>query len=116
MAKHYIKKYPWLRACVLAGFITFSILLLGMGFIIVDYNTRLIGFGQSSLNVDVVLESDEIILDWLGHEIQIQFPQEIQNGAGYIWTLLPAGIKAAVWMVQGEFEAAANILQSLING
>lgn len=90
--------------------LTFCVLLLGLGFIVVDYNTRRVGFGDSSLRIDVSTDEGKIMLNLLGREKAVQVSGEVQKWAGRIWNLLPPGIRTTFWIFEAERETAPYVL------
>lgn len=105
------EKYRRLRAFCAAFTLTLSLLMMGAGFLIADYNTRQIGFGSGSLRLDVSTQEGRILLSLFGREKAVALSREVQEWVGKVWTLAPAGWKAEVWLLQGEREAAPALLE-----
>mgnify|MGYP006910869981 CR=1 FL=1 len=105
------EKYRRLRAFCAAFTLTLSLLMLGAGFLVADYNTRRIGFGSGSLRLDVSTQEGRILLSLFGREKAVTLSREVQEWVGKVWTLAPAGWKAEVWLLQGEREAAPALLE-----
>ncbi|MCI8554330.1 MAG: hypothetical protein HFJ80_05225 [Clostridiales bacterium] len=94
-----------LRAFLYTFFLTLCVLLAGVGFLAADYNTRQTGFGDFSLSVgiqtDRPLDSGET-------------PAE-PGWTDRVWQLLPAKLRAAVWLIEGEIASAVHLLTALLS-
>ena len=75
------EKYRRLRAFCAAFTLTFSLLLLGAGFLVADYNTRQMGFGNGSLRLDVTTQEGKILLSLFGRERVVPLSKEVQEWA-----------------------------------
>lgn len=114
--RHGEKSYPRLRIFCSTALLTLCIVLLGIGFIVVDYNTRRVGFGESSLRIDVSTQDGRIMMDLLGREKSVQISENVQKWAGRIWNLVPPNIRATSWIFETEREASPYVLEWIETG
>lgn len=105
------KPFSRLRIFCSTLVLTLCVLLLGLGFIVVDYNTRRVGFGSSSIRIDVTAGEDGIMINLLGREKAIQLSENTQKWAGRAWNLLPPGIRTTLWIFEAEREASPYALE-----
>lgn len=108
-AKRKSVKYPRLRLFFLTCALSFFLLTMVAGFIIADYNTRSMGFGDASLCVDVYGQDNEITLNMLGRQRVLEIPETPGKWVGRIWNILPPGVRAMFWIFEGECEATYQI-------
>jgi hypothetical protein len=99
-------KYPRLRAFCLSMFATFCVLFLCAGFLIADYNSRNTGFGDASMRIDAYAENGSLHVDFLGSKKAVEIPKEIRKWSGRVWNLLPPGLRAVFWILEGVQSAA----------
>ncbi len=104
------EKYRRLRAFCAAFTLTFCLLLMGVGFLIADYNTRQVGFGSGSLRLDISTREGQVLLNLFGREQAVTISDEVQKWAGRLWALTPPAWRAEVWLLQSEREAAPALL------
>ena len=100
-----------LRAFFTTGLATGFLLLLAAGILLVDYNTRLVGFGESSLRLDITEENGQVQLDLFGRKTEFTLSETVQDWADSAWTLLPPGLKTLFWLYEGEYEGTAGALE-----
>ena len=81
------EKYRRLRAFCAAFTLTFCLLLMGVGFLIADYNTRQVGFGSGSLRLDISTREGQVLLNLFGREQAVTISDEVQKWAGRLWLL-----------------------------
>lgn len=104
------KPFPRLRAFCSTAILTFCMLLLVFGFVVADYNTRRVGFGDSSIRIDVTEQDGRIMMNLLGREKVFQVSDTIQKWAGRIWNLFPPSTRTIVWIFESERDGAAELL------
>ena len=104
------EKYRRLRAFCAAFTLTFCLLLLGLGFLVADYNTRQMGFGNGSLRLDISTQEGRLMLNLFGRERAVAVSDEVQDWAGRLWAPTPPAWRAEVWLFQSEREAAPLLL------
>lgn len=104
------EKFRRLRVFCAAFTLTFCVLMLGVGFLVADYNTRQVGFGNGSLRLDVSTQEGRIMLNLFGREKAVTLSDEIQEWAGRVWALTPPAWRAEVWLFQSERAAAPALL------
>lgn len=107
---HEEKPFPRLRIFCSTAMLTFCLLILVFGFIVADYNTRRVGFGDSSIRIDVTEQDGRIMMNLLGREKVFQVSDTIQKWAGRVWNLLPPSARTAVWVFESERDGAAQLL------
>jgi hypothetical protein len=104
-------RHPRLRVFFVTAFFTFMIFMMGMGFLIADYNSRKMAFGDGSLRIDIYAEKNSVTVNILGREQRLEIPEQAGRWAGRVWNLLPPAVRAAVWIFQGECDAVSEILE-----
>ena len=95
------KSHIRLRAFCSAFMLTCCLLLLGTGFLIADYNTRRMSFGDDELRIGGVF------LDMLPEETD----DAMQLWSGRLWTAIPARWRAFLWMTEAERAAAEPLIE-----
>lgn len=96
------KPYRRARAFFSAFMLTLCLLLLASGFWVVEYNTRRTAFGETRLTA-------------LRPKEDAAPPAWLQTLAGRIGMLVPARLRAAVWIGEAERAAVPPLLQWLDN-
>lgn len=105
------KSFPRLRVFCSTLVLTLCVLFLGLGFIVVDYNTRRVGLGSSSMRIDVTTQEGRIMINLLGREKAVQVSENAQKWAGRAWNLLPPSIRTTFWIFEAEREATPYALE-----
>lgn len=95
------KSHIRLRAFCSAFMLTCCLLLLGTGFLVADYNTRRMSFGDNDLRIGGVF------LDMLPEETD----DAMQLWSGRLWTAIPARWRAFLWMTEAERAAADPLIE-----
>lgn len=93
------KDHLRLRAFCSTFMLTLCVLLLGIGFLTADYNSRRTAFGEERLRI-------------AAYGPEQQLPQEMQTWSGRLWNLLPARCRVAIWVTETE-SAAVPLLHEL---
>ena len=93
------------------AFICCFLFILGAGFIIADYNTRRVGFGNGSMRLEVAANQDGVYINMFGRESTFIVPKEAGKWIGRVWNVLPPSVRAAFWLFEGECDAAAEIIR-----
>lgn len=104
-------KRPHMRVFFLTAFITFLLFIMGAGFLIADYNSRKMAFGNGSLRIDVYTEKDLIYVNMLGREQKYVIHEQVSKWTGRIWNLLPPGVRAVFWVFESECDAVPEVLE-----
>ena len=107
-------RFRRLKAFGTAFSLTLCLLGLGAGFLIADYNTRRVAFGDSSVRVGYKMSEDgRLLVTAMGREMLMEVPEEVREWSGRLWTLVPARYRAAVWLTEAERAAAPALLELL---
>ena len=97
-----------------AFMLTLCLLMLGCGFLVVEYNTRRTAFGDSRLQLEVRMEEGRLVTHTPAADTAYLLPEWAEDWAGRAWTLVPARIRAAAWLSEAEQAAAPLALQWLL--
>ncbi|MDD2361476.1 MAG: hypothetical protein PHH84_00740 [Oscillospiraceae bacterium] len=101
------------RLIFLTWIMSVYLLIMLAGFIIADYNSRRVGFGDGSLRLDISAQDGELIINAFGREKYFEIPDEVEKWTGRAWHILPPGVKAIFWMYEYECEASAQITKQI---
>lgn len=94
--------------------LTLCLLTLGLGFLIADYNTRKVAFGEDSVRTEFRrLDNGKLSVTALGEETVLELPEEAQKWSGRLWTMLPARWRATAWITEAERALAPELLELL---
>ncbi len=104
-------RYRSLRAFGSAFMLTLSLLLLGCGFLVADYNTQKMTFGEAYTRSEYRVKNGILVLD-SPDEAWLRLPEEYQYWTGLAWNLLPASWRAAAGLVQAEKELVPELLET----
>ena len=99
-----------LRAFGGAFMLTLCLLLLGCGFLVADYNTQKITFGETYTRSEYRIRNGVLILDSSDGE-WLELPEPYRYWAGVAWNLLPASWRASIGLTQMEKELVPELLE-----
>ena len=102
------------RTFCAAFMLTLCLLLLGCGFLVVEYNTRRTAFGDTRLHPTVEMQDGRLMARTADDETAPALPEWAENVVGRAWTLVPARIRAAAWLNEAEQAAAPPLLAWLL--
>lgn len=85
------KPYRRLRVFCSTFMLTLCMLLLVCGFLVAEYNTRRTAFGETRLRMPYTQSDGEG-----------QPPDWIREWSGRLQVLVPARVRTAAWLIQGE--------------
>ena len=107
-------RFRRLKAFGTAFTLTLCLLTLGMGFLIADYNTRKVAFGEDNLRTEFRrLDNGKVSVTAFGEETVLELPEEMQKWSGRLWTMLPARWRATAWITEAERAVAPELLETL---
>lgn len=109
------KPFRRLRAFCSAFMLTLCVLILGVGFLVVEYNTRRTAFGPSNVRMDYEFEDGKLRILTPASEEPAELPEPIRVWAARIWAALPARIRAAVWPAEAQQAAAPAVIRWLLD-
>ena len=109
------KPFRRLRAFCSAFMLTLCVLILGVGFLVVEYNTRRTAFGPSNVRMDYEFEDGRLRILTPASEEPAELPEPVRAWAGRIWAALPARIRAAVWPTEAQQAAAPAVIRWLLD-
>lgn len=99
---HTSSKHRGLRVFCSTFMLTLCLLVLGSGFLIVDYNSRQTAFGESGVRGRYRVQDDWIVS---GSEAEAARNKELRVWSGRAWLLLPARLR--LFLLANEAEGAA---------
>ena len=99
-----------LRAFGSAFMLTLCLLLLGCGFLVVDYNTNKMTFGEAYTRSEYRIKDGLLVLDSPDGE-WLDLPENYRYWTGMAWNLLPATWRASVGLTQAEREMVPELLE-----
>lgn len=82
--------------------LTLCLLVLGTGFLVVDYNSRQTAFGENGVRGRYRVQDDWLVS---GSEAEAARNRELRVWSGRAWLLLPARLR--LFILAGEAEGAA---------
>ena len=107
-------RFRRLKAFGTAFTLTLCLLTMGIGFLIADYNTRRMAFGEDDLRTEVRrLDDGKLSVTSYGKETVLELPEEAQEWSGRLWTMLPARWRASLWLTEAERALAPELLEIL---
>ena len=107
-------RFRRLKAFGTAFSLTLCLLTMGLGFLLADYNTRRVAFGEDSLRTEFRRRDDgKVSVTAFGEETVLELPEEAQMWVGRLWTMLPARWRAAAWVTEAERALAPELLETL---
>lgn len=105
-----MKQPTFLQSCKVFGstfVLTLCLMMAGIGFLLVDYNTSRISSGGS---VSARYESRGArLLHSMDEQMQV-IPEKDRELVAQLWSAIPARWRVGGWMVQGERELAAQVI------
>lgn len=103
-----------LRAFGGAFMLTLCLLLLGSGFLVADYNTKKMTFGETYTRSEYRIKNGILVLDSSDGE-WLALPEEYRHWTGIAWNLLPARWRASAFLAQSEQELVPEFLEKWIS-
>lgn len=91
---------------------TFCLLLLGAGFLVVDYNTRLVTTGGEDTPLPYRMKDGLIRVENPENRELLTLPPSYAAWVERAWSVLPARWRAAAWVIQAENMTIPWILDS----
>ena len=108
------KRFRRLKAFGTAFTLTLCLLTMGIGFLVADYNTRRMAFGEEELRTEIRrLDDGTLSLTAFGEKTILELPEDAQAWSGRLWTMLPARWRAALWVTEAERALAPELLEIL---
>ncbi|MDD2417802.1 MAG: hypothetical protein PHR24_03525 [Oscillospiraceae bacterium] len=102
------------RLIFLTWIMSFFLLVMLAGFIIADYNSRRVGFGDESLRFDISAQQGQFTINMFGRESTFEISDEVSKWTGRVWHILPPGIRAAFWTFEYETQATQQLARQVI--
>ena len=110
------KKRRWqgIRAFFAAFSLTLCLLGMGIGFLVADYNTRRVTFGEGSLRISIQkLDDGRLSVGTWGQEPAVyEISDDMRAWSGRIWSMLPARWRVSTWLSETERYYAPKLLSS----
>ena len=107
-------RFRQLKAFGTSFTLTLCLLTMGIGFLVADYNTRRMAFGEDDLRTEVRrLEDGKLSVTSYGKETVLELPEEAREWSGRLWTMLPARWRASLWLTEAERALAPELLEIL---
>ena len=97
------KKRQCRRAFYSTFILTLCLLMMGIGFLTADYNTRNMMVGDSSLEFGYSMEEEgSITVTTMGNKTEYAITDEIRQWTARAWNILPARWRATTLLNQAE--------------
>lgn len=110
------KKRRWrgVRAFFTAFSLTLCLLGMGIGFLVADYNTRRVTFGEGSLHINIQrLDDGRLSVAAWGKEPEVyEISDDVRAWSGRIWAMIPARWRVSTWLTETERYYAPQLLTS----